>query len=423
MKVTLVGIGMGDVSTLTIGVRDALRDSDIIIGAARMLDAAEGYLEGNHALRRIEAISPRDIRAALDEVGGAEADISACVVCSGDTGFYSLATTIRSALDGYEVVTLPGITTVQYLAARLGRPWQDCTLVSAHGLSCDILGHVLAHPDVFFLTGGETTARSIVDVLIAAGLDDVEVSVGQRLSYDDESIVCGSVGELSGRDYDPLSSVWVHRGNLRSMDIEGYSCLTSGIPDEAFTRGKTPMTKREVRASVISALNLHPDDVVFDIGAGTGSVSVEAALASPFISVYAIEVDEEALGLIEENRRRFGAYNITLVAGLAPEALEGLPIPDAVFIGGSKGNLAYIIDAVLTSNPAVRIVTSAIALETISEATEAFTSRVESGAMNDFESVQIGVSRGRELGAYHLLTAQNPIMLFSATGTGRKAGE
>jgi len=417
MKVTIVGIGMGDGLTLTQEARQAIGAAELLIGAPRMIDAVSSYRSADSA--HVEAIRTAEIREALDRSTVARA----CVLCSGDTGFYSLATTLREALAGYEVETLPGITTVQYLASRIGRPWQGCTLVSAHGLSCNVLGQVLAHRETFFLTGGEVTPESIVKTLLAAGLGALEMTVGERLSYPDECIATDCVSAFAGRTFDTLSSVWIRRGELRDAEVAALPLLAGGIPDEAFIRGKAPMTKQEVRACVIAKLGVRADDVFYDVGAGTGSVSVELALASPFDTVYAVEADHDAFSLIEENRIRFGAYNICPVEGFAPEALDALPMPDAVFVGGSKGNLDCIVGTVLEKNPRVRIVVSAIAMETVAEAQMLFKRLASEGVIADAEVTQVSVSRTRALGSYHLMSAQNPIMLFSTHGIAAGSGE
>lgn len=410
-QVSIVGIGMGDGATLTREAACAVRDADLLVGASRMIEAVVSGLDRVPACAA--AISPAEVRAAIDAHEAAHV----CVLCSGDTGFYSLATSLRGALAGHEVETLPGITTVQYLAARLGRPWQDCALVSAHGCACNVLGQVLAHADVFFLTGGGITPEGICKTLVDAGLGSVEVTVASRLSYPDEHIVTASADELAGTSFHVLSSVWVRRGVLRSPELDDVALLTSGIPDEAFIRGKAPMTKQEVRACVIAKLALHAGDVVYDIGAGTGSVSVEAALASPLNTVCAVEVDSGAFELLEKNRVRFGAYNIQAVHGLAPDALAGLPAPDVAFVGGSKGNLAAIVEALVSLNPKVRIVASAVTTETMAEAQMVLGGLARDGRAAGFEVSQIAASRTRALGSYHLLTALNPIMVFSVSCT------
>lgn len=168
------------------------------------------------------------------------------------------------------------------------------------------------------------------------------------------------------------------------------------------------MTKQEVRAAALAKLAVRPGQVLWDVGAGTGSVSVELALAAPRGRVYAVECGEEACGLIRDNRQKFSAWNLHLVEGKAPQALRDLPAPDGVFIGGTKGAMADIVDAVLSKNPAARICISAIALETLSAAVSALTAR---GL--EAQAVQIAVSRTRAAGSLHLLMGGNPTFLIT----------
>ena len=154
---------------------------------------------------------------------------------------------------------------------------------------------------------------------------------------------------------------------------------------------------------------VRPEDTVWDVGAGTGSVSVELARAACRGRVFAVECQEEACDLIRRNRERFGAWNLTLIQGKAPEALENLPAPNAVFIGGTKGTLEPVLDVVLGKNPNARICVSAIALETLSAAVSALTARGLTA-----EVAQIGVSRTKAAGKLHLLMANNPVFLISA---------
>ncbi|MCD8376997.1 MAG: precorrin-6Y C5,15-methyltransferase (decarboxylating) subunit CbiT, partial [Oscillospiraceae bacterium] len=179
-----------------------------------------------------------------------------------------------------------------------------------------------------------------------------------------------------------------------------------GIPDGEWLRGQVPMTKQEVRAAALAKLAVGPSDCCWDVGAGTGSVSVEMALHSR--QCWAVEEKEQAAELILENRRRFRAWKLRVVRGRAPEALEGLPAPDAVFVGGSGGALGEILSRALGANPRVRLCVSAIALETL----EAACREMEELGIEP-EVSQIAVSRTKRAGSLNLLLAQNPVFLIS----------
>ena len=181
--------------------------------------------------------------------------------------------------------------------------------------------------------------------------------------------------------------------------------------DEWFIRGEIPMTKSEVRAVSVSKLELCRDNIVYDIGAGTGSVSVEAALKVPDGHVYAFEQKEEGCALIRANAEKAGVKNLTVVPGKAPESLYGYPAPDRVFLGGSSGNMEEILDLVTELNPAVQIVINVIALESLSQAMEWFRKKGW-----EPEVVCMQVSRAAKRGPYHMMQAQNPIYMLTAQG-------
>ncbi|MBE6463889.1 MAG: precorrin-6y C5,15-methyltransferase (decarboxylating) subunit CbiE [Eggerthellaceae bacterium] len=418
MVIKIVGIGMGDTSTMTAQAAQAILDADVLIGAQRMLESAQAARSaaGKDIATELKAISPNAIVSAIESIG----DVGCfAILCSGDTGFYSLATsvirTINERLPRADIELIPGITTVQYFASRLAKPWQSVALASAHGKTCNVLDMVLSHEQVFLLTGGELTPQTIINELAGCGLGFCEVAVGERLSYEDERITTGTAAELVGHGFDSLSAIWISRGQLCDDEVAAYAGFP-GIPDDAFIRGTVPMTKRDIRALCTSKMRVANDEVVWDIGAGTGSVSIEAACMQPSARVYAIECKEEGCTLIEQNRVRFGAYNITVVRGRAPEALNGLPAPDVAFIGGSTGGLAQIVDTVLAANRKARIVISAITLETVAQTQALLANLAEHGIIDGYQATQISVATSREAGRYHLMTAENPIFVFEAHG-------
>ncbi|MFR6164947.1 MAG: precorrin-6Y C5,15-methyltransferase (decarboxylating) subunit CbiT [Subdoligranulum sp.] len=167
------------------------------------------------------------------------------------------------------------------------------------------------------------------------------------------------------------------------------------------------MTKQEVRAAALAKLAVAPTDTLWDVGAGTGSVSVEMALAAPMGQVYAVECDADACALVRQNQAKFAASNLTLIAGKAPEALQNLPAPDAVFIGGSKGNMQAIVDAALAANPQTRLCIAAIALETLQQSIAALAAHGLAAQVT-----QIAVSRSKAAGSLHLMMANNPVFLI-----------
>lgn len=393
MRVTLAGIGCGTPDTVTAEVRGALARADYLVGAKRLLDR----LPEGISPRRDAAVRPGDIVELLQSSGCDEA----CVLYSGDSGFYSGARVLLPLLKeaGMEAQVLPGVSSVQYLAAKLGRPWQDWALFSAHGVECDAVSAVCRGRPACFLTGGTLGPADLCRQLAEAGLGPLSVTAGENLSYPDERIQAGSAEEFARREFAPLSI-------LLAEPAPTLPRRTPGIPDGAFLRGAVPMTKQEVRAAALAKLSAGPEDVCWDIGAGTGSVSVELALQTK--AVWAVERSPEALALARANRERFCAWNLRLLEGSAPAALSSLPPPDAVFIGGSGGSLTQILESVHSANPSARVCVSAVALETLHAAQHGL-----AALGYETEVAQIAVSRTKTAGALHLLTAQNPVFLIT----------
>lgn len=395
MNVTLIGMGSGQPENLTLQGLAALRQADLILGARRLL----AVLPAGCTENRAAAYRPDEV-AELLQTSGAE---NAVLIYSGDTGFYSGASSMMEKLEalGVRARVLPGLSSIQLLAAALGRPWQGWNLVSAHGRTCDPVAECMQGRPTFFLTGGSEDPATLCAQLAAEGFGDVQAVVGQCLGTPEEKIFRGSVKELAAGRFNSLSVLLVEAAEVLPR-------RAPGLPDEAFERGDVPMTKQEVRAAVLAKLAVRPEDILWDVGAGTGSVSVELALAAPRGRVYAVECRPEGCALIKANREKFRTRNLVLVEGLAPAALSDLPAPDAVFIGGSKGSLAAIVDAVLDKNPDARICVSAIALETLSAAVAALTAKGRTVQVS-----QIAVSRAKAMGGLHLMMAQNPIYLIT----------
>lgn len=398
-QITVVGIGPGSTDAMTKEVCTAIEDGDCLIGAKRMLAAAAGPGQAV-----FEAITPEAIAGCI----GAHPEFQHfVVVMSGDVGFFSGAKKLLPLLKDCQVKILPGISSLAYLCARLGKSYEDVVTVSAHGRLLAAAPILRTNRRVFALVGGENGAAELCRKLAEAGLGDVSVAIGERLSYPDEKITTGTALELAELSFSSLSAVL--------LENEGpVEAMTSGLPDEAFVRGGgeagvVPMTKSEVRAVCLSKLRLPDDAVCWDIGAGTGSVAIEMALQASRGQVYAVECRDEALALLQENRRRFGAENLTVVSGFAPAACDPLPPPTHAFIGGSSGNMRDIIQLLLAKNPRVRMVATAVSLESIAELSNC----LKEFAFTDTEVISLTVARDRQAGGYHLMRGQNPIYIFT----------
>ena len=397
-QVYLVGVGMGNRDLLTREAEDAVAGAGLLLGVERLLDLFPELDVPKEALTR-----PRELLEAIRESSAH----TIAVLYSGDTGFFSGAKGLLSLLEGeedLEVEVLPGISSLSYFSARCRRSWQDVFVLSCHGRDEGAVAAVQSHSSTFLLTGGAFRVETLCRMLTEAGLGHLACAGGERLSYPEERLVFGTAAELSRDSFADLSVLLVDNPSPVQPIFQA-----PGLSDDAFIRGRVPMTKEEVRTLAVSKLRLGRRDTLWDVGAGTGSVSVECALCLSEGRVYAVERRSEACALIGSNRDQFQLSNLYLVEGEAPQVLENLPAPDSVFIGGSAGALRDIVGVALEKNPAVRIVATAITLETLQEALAA----LRQFRFQDTEVVQVSVSRSSSVGPYHMMRGENPVYLIS----------
>ena len=398
--VSIVSLGPGNRGAMTAEAETAIRNADCLIGAGRMLDAVAVPGQAVYS-----AIAPQ---AIADFITAHREYRRFAVVMSGDAGFFSGAKKLLPVLNGWKTQVIPGLSSLVTLCARLQTSYEDVYAVSLHGRDHNIVPDVRAHRRVFALVGGENGIGRLCGNLTRAGLGSVTVHVGQRLSYPDEKIISGTAASLAEGTYESLSVALIENDAPDAV-------VTHGLPDAVFLREeKVPMTKSEVRAVALSKLQLTENAVCWDVGAGTGSVAIEMALQAKRGWVYAIERKDAAGKLLEENKAAFSAENLTVVPGCAPEACQGLPAPTHVFIGGSGGNLRQIVALILQKNPHARILATAITLESIAELTDC----MKAFPFTETEVVSMMIARDRRAGAYHLMTGQNPISIFTMQAGG-----
>lgn len=413
--VTIIGAGPGNPDLLSRAALDAIDIADVVIGAHRALAGIDVPPD----VVRCELVKTADIVAALTDAASWQ---RAVVVMTGDVGLFSGARRLVEALSGdaqVDVRVVPGISSASYLAARLARPWQDWRFVSAHGVVCDIVAEAERAGELFLATSGGEDPSRLSGELVQAGFGDARVTVAERLSYPDERITCATASEIAGQTFDDLNVMLIEfAGCAGSPAGSRWPYASSGIPDELFIRGDVPMTKQEVRAVALAKLRLTATDTVWDVGAGTGSVSIEAALVARAGSVWAVERNAAGVRLIRENADAFGCGNVHAVPGVAPEALAKLPVPDAVFVGGSAGELPSIVEAALEKNSQVRLCVPCVTVETLTEAC----ALLSGSRFKGFEACQVSAARAEAVGSHHLMKAQNPVFLVSARGAGGEGG-
>ena len=397
LQVNIVGIGPGNPELLTAAARQAIEKSNILIGDKRMLAAFADENKIIHPTIKVaeivEAIQKAD---AMDEVA---------VLVSGDVGFFSLAKTISGKLPQCNCTRYCGISSLVYFASKLEMSWDDAKIVSMHGREQKLVAAVAQNEKVFSLTGGDNSPQVLCQKLCDHSLGDVKVYVGENLSYAEEKITCATAEEISKLEFPSLSVMMIINEKASAFEYAVH-----GLADELFMRSKVPMTKQEVRSVSISKLQPKTTDLIYDIGAGTGSCSIELALLARKGKVYAFERNPVAVELLGKNKELFAVTNLEIIAGEALENIKKMPAPNCVFVGGSGGDLCEMLDIIYSKNSACRVVMNAITIETLAEVAAYYNARKD----YELEVVNVFAACSKKLGNYNLMMAQNPVYVMTA---------
>lgn len=397
MKAIVAGAGPGALSDYTGRAVNAVREADIVLTSDRL---SESLKELNQDVR---VLGVMDTVHFINE--HANQDLTVCVLASGDTGFYSIASTIAKRIDpAVELEFISGIGSLSYFAAKVKMGYENMKLCSLHGKEKSVIPYVCYNEKVFTLTGGSIRAHDIATSLLNAGLSDVTLYIGEKLSMEGERIVRGTPAEVADLIFDDLT--------VMIIENKDYVNQYKSLRDEDFVRGKSPMTKAAIRNLSVAALEIEPTDVVYDIGAGTGSVTCAMALKAAESMVYALEKEDYAVELVKENMEKTCARNICIKKATAPDGLAEFPAADKVFIGGSTGNLKEIIDVILKKNDRTVFVITAVTLETISQSIEVCK---ELGL--ETEVICANISTAQKLGRYNLMKAENPVYIIKGAKT------
>lgn len=398
LRVNIVGIGPGNPDLLTGEARQAIAASNILLGDKRMLSAFADSSKTVYDTIKTSAIA--EVAAKADPVK----DVLAVLV-SGDVGFFSLAKTISGKLPDCECVRYCGISSLVYFASKLQLSWDDAKIVSMHGRDQNLVAAVAQNKKVFSLTGGDHSPQALCKQLCEHGLGQVLVYVGENLSYPEEKITQGTAEEISALSFPSLSVMM-----LLNDEANCFEPTVHGLADDLFMRSKVPMTKQEVRSVSMSKLMPKATDVIYDIGAGTGSCSVELALIAKQGKVWAFERNPVAVELLGKNKELFGLTNLDVIAGEALENIKAMPAPDCVFVGGSGGDLCEMLDVIYAKNSKCRIVINAITVETLAQVAAYYKEHPD----YSLEIVNVFVARSKKLGSYNLMMAQNPVYVMTA---------
>ena len=397
-KTTIAGIGPGHPDYLIPAAKSVIEEADVLIGGKRNLE------DFSHLHKETLAID-KSLSAITDFIAANDGKKNIVVRASGDTGLFSISSYLRKKLPDVDFRVLPGISSLQYLMAKMDLKWNELKIVTLHGNDrLNLKNTVAANRVTAIFTGGKNTPSTIARHLDDDFFRDLTLTVGENLSYDSERIVRGGAKEIAAMEFGDLSIVIAEN---RAADAGPWPYLSQGLPDSCFLRDEVPMTKSEIRALIMSKLRLKADSNVLEIGAGSGSCTVEMALIANEGKIVTIEKNPAAVSLCRRNIARFGLDNITVIEGAAPDDLpDGLAF-DRLFLGGSGGGMKEVI-AKYSDRP-LRVVASAITLESVSEALEA----LKENGFDDIEIVQAAVARSREAGTKHMMLGLNPITIVS----------
>lgn len=404
-NIALVGIGPGNQGMMTKEVEEAISEADVIFGANRMIDSVQCKAS------KYPFYLKADIIPVLEKLYKERyQDTKVVILFSGDTGFFSGSKKLYEALlgnTGWNVKVLPGISSVSALCARFGLDWQDGEIISLHGISKDIwsakiLDSIKYNSKTFFITSGVADINEL-GKLLESESSRLVIKLGYQLTYDDEQLLT-----LTAKECESLEKDGLYCGVIIAKEVTGR-CLVPVLSDDYFIRDKVPMTKEDIRKLSICEMKLKANDIVYDIGTGTGSIAVQIGMLSHTVKVFALECNPTAVALIKQNITKAGLYNIDVIERLAPEGLAGLPKADVAFIGGSKGKLEEILHKLYEINPSMRVVINAVSLESISEMKRI----LETLCIENLSIKQLSVNTVKKLGDYQMLSANNPVFIYS----------
>ncbi|GGY41093.1 precorrin-6y C5,15-methyltransferase (decarboxylating) subunit CbiE [Pseudoduganella albidiflava] len=430
----VIGVLDDGVASLNATALAHLRSADVVIGGARTLALLAPELKAGtvcHDLTGRLKDVPAWVRAA-------RADHLQCVVlATGDPLCHGIAPYLAQHLCVQALDILPNLSTLQLACARIGLAWHDAAIVSVHAKDAGewrrgatpehglygLAQALRTHARLLVLTSPDNSPDRIARLLLAEGLgDDFLMAVAENLLQPEERVLAElPMADAAGMRFAPLNVVLLWRVAPAPRPVR------FGLPDTAYVQRqpeKGLITKQEVRAVSLARLQLRADSVVWDIGAGSGSVGLEAARLCPHGHVYAIEKNEADHAIAAQNHAAFGVANYSLHHGKAPEGLDAWPDPDAVFIGGSGGELAGLIGGVMTRlRPGGTLVMNFVTLENLATATAALAALEEGGAGNDFawDVVQLQAARSKPILHMHRMAAENPVWIVCAQRAGSAA--
>ena len=396
-KIYLVGAGIEGWAGFGAKALEAIGKAEVLIGHRRHLDNFPDFAGEKRELGELAEM--------LDFLKGT--DKRTVVLGSGDPNFFGVARFLLRNLPKERIEIFPNVTSVQYAFARIKEPWDDAIFVSVHGRGLHrAVDRIIAAEKAAVLTDSVNTPAVIAAELLERGAEGYEAWLCEDMGLPGETFTRTDVRGLAAMAASPLNIVIF----IKAWEPTLTQYPLIGINDDEFATVKKLITKQEVRAVTLAKLQLQDDLTLWDIGAGSGSVSIEASNLMPNGKIFALEKNSQYLSFLRDNLKKFAARNIKLVEAFAPEGLDDLSDPDRVFIGGSSGMLEEIVEAVDRRLKADGLVVlNAVTLDTLTKAVEFLE---DHGFTVEVTCVNIAKTRG--LTEYKLFEAHNPVYIVSA---------
>jgi len=408
-KVHIIGIGDDGVEGATAAARLLIAEADLLIGAEPTIGKVAG--EGKKRPERL--VLGNNLDEAVARIAAAP-DKRIVVLASGDPLFYGVARYLCDKLgkDRFEVV--PHVSSMQLAFARVKESWEEAYLTDLANRPLDaVVEKIRVATKVGLFTSDVSPPAAVARALLDRRIDYFSAYVCENLGSPDERVTQGELAEIAGGEFSPLNvMVLVRKPNVPDRPSEAIGRRLFGNHEEAFLQSKPKhglLTPAEVRAVALAEMDLGPTSVVWDIGAGSGSVSIEAAQVASGGTTYAIEMDPEDHQLIKANAERFNVRNLVAVLGQAPQAWAGLPDPDAVFVGGSGREVASLVEQSYGRlRPGGRLVASVASVENLSTVHELL-----QGRCSDVKVWMMNIARGTDQLERLRFEALNPTFLFA----------
>jgi precorrin-6B C5,15-methyltransferase / cobalt-precorrin-6B C5,C15-methyltransferase len=394
-KIAVIGLTAGGAASVPPHLVDRILGCDLLVGGARHLSYFPQFTGETLTVAN-------NIPVVLAQVGQAHQNGDQVVVlASGDPLCYGIGSTLRRQFDPNQLDVIPAPSAFQLAFAALAEPWSDALLLSAHGRALpDVISRLCTTEKAAVLTDSVHRPQVIAQALLESGvLPESVCAVCENLGSEQQRVVRLSVAEAACHAEFAALNVFV------VWNAQPRLPLAPGLPDDAFTTAAGQITKREVRLLTLAELGLSTHQVMWDVGAGSGAVSIEAARAQPTAQVFAIEKRDMFCDYIQENRQKLRAPNVCVIAGTAPAALYDLPDPHAVFIGGSGGYMQAILEHTLPRlHPGGSVVLNLVTLESLANVRQNLpTARVN----------QVQIQRGKPIADALRFEALNPVFVVT----------